>query len=333
MTVNSYEKLLQRILLGYRQGREQNILPFIEKSNELSVSFGKLSANEQVLISRFENARIRGLIAARKKDLLVSEKYMVHAGMLLNTNLLSQEGRLLYQSSLEQGIAFLDCRRGNFEQARQRTITSLLIDQELEDSYGYNHLIMHRVQQAHNLARIDAYDHQAKRAMGLILEILSYLDGKIDSLSLPSIWGYNRIRCQSPSAMARMFVQVSSEIALIMAGVDNQNAKELFTNNFEELISSSSQQCSCSHVYDWLFIKQAYSQGDFDVFLNRSADFISQRYIEMSLLLQSTLIDIINVCNQLGTLTANQLKWEIINDVVRNPTSVHPRFLPFFQFA
>lgn len=331
MAVNSCEELLLKNLIGYRQGQKHDVLTLLEKPIELSISFGKLSANEQVLIRTFENARSRGLIAARKKELLVSAKYMAHAWTLLDTDLLSQEGRLLYLSSMEQGVAFLDCRRGNFEQARQRIIASLFIDQELEDHYGYNHLIMHRVQQAHNLARIDSYDHQVQRAMGITIEILSYLDGKTDSLSLPSVWGYDRIRYQSHSAIAMMFLQVSSEIALIMAGISHQDAKELFTYSFEELTFSDNQQCCYSCVYDWLLTKKAYSQGDFNAFLSRSAILISQRYIGMDLLFQSTFIDIINVCNQLGTLTASRLKWEIITDVMRSPKSVHPKFLPFFK--
>jgi hypothetical protein len=331
MIADSCRDLLQQLLTKYRQGRDRPILLKSVSLDEDKIVSKALPDRDRLLISKFENARSRGVLAARRKQLDTARHLFTAARSLLDANLLSDAGQLLFQSFMEQGEAFLDCRDGNLEQARQRTFHSLVIDQELEDRYGHDYLILHRIQQVHNLARIEAYDHQSKRAIRLILEILGYLDGRLDRLSIQGEWGYNRIARQPPSDVVAMFIQVAGEIALIMAGMDCYAAGELFTDVAEELLMPNYQRSCHPHTYSWLLVKQAYSRGDLDLFLILATDFLAQRSAGMGLLLYSTLVDLIIVCDRLKSPAATDLKQEIINDVMNHSQEVHPRFLPFFQ--
>ncbi len=255
------------------------------------------------------------------------------ARLLLDTDLLSAEGRLHYECRLEQGEAFLDCRYGNFKQARRRTLNSLAIGQVLEDQYGRDKFILHRIQQVHNLARIEAYDCQPKKAIRLTLEILSYLDGKLDILSVPGEWGHERIARQPSSNVAGMFVQVAGEIALIMAGLDSQRAGELFIQDADELLTTNYQQSRYPHAYSWLLVKQAFSRNDIDDFLTRAADFIAKRYEGMELLWYGTVVDLITLCHELDTPEAAELKYTITRDIMSRPAEVPPKFLEVIKLS
>jgi hypothetical protein len=331
MVTDLYQDLLQQLLTKYRQGRDRPILIESVSLDEDKIVSKALPDQDRLLIGKFENARIRGVLAARRKQLDTARHLFAAARSLLDANLLSDAGQLLFESSVEQGESFLDCRDGNFEQARQRTFYSLALDQELEDCYGYDHLILHRIQQVQNLSRIEAYDHQPKRAMKLVLEVLGYLDGRLDQLSVQGKWGYDRIARQAQSGVVKMFIQVTGEIALIMAGMNCCTAGELFTDVAEELLMPNYQHSCHPHTYSWLLVKQAYSRGDLDRFLILAADFLAQRSAGMGLLLYSTLVDLIIVCDRLKSPAAIDLKQEIIGDVMNHSQEVHPRFLPFFQ--
>ena len=329
--VDSYRDLLQQLLTKYRQGRSRPILIKSVSLDKDKIVSKALPDRDRLLVDKFENARSRGVLAARRKELDAARHLFAAARSLLDANLLSDAGQLLFQSFMEQGEAFLDCREENFEQARRRTFRSLAIDRELEDRYGHDYLILHRIQQVQNIARIEAYDHQPKRAIRLTLEILGYLDGRLDTLSVQGEWGYDRIARQPPSEVVTMFIQVAGEIALIMTGMDCYTAGELFTSAAEELLVPSYQHSCHPRTYSWLLIKQAYSSGDLDRFLILAADFLAQRSAGMGLLLYSTLVDLIAVCDRLKSPAAIDLKREIISDVMSHSQEVHPRFLPFFQ--
>jgi hypothetical protein len=332
MKVDPYTQLLQQVLIKYRYGRDHSVHREVAYLNEIEIGYYSLSISDQLLINKFENVRVRGVLAARKGDLDTAKQLFVSAGVLLESELLSGEGQLFYRSSMEQGEAFLDCRRGDFHSARNRIFNSLSIDQKLEDYYGHNHLILRRIQHVHNLARVEAYDHQMVLALRLILETLSYLDGKQDSIEVPGLWGYERIACQKASDVGTMFMQLSGEIALFMAGLNCEDAGKLFASASVELISLHKKQICHPHAYRWLLIKKAYSYGNLNVFLNDAANFIANRKIGMELLLHAVFVDLINICDKLDTPIARELKWEIKKDCMISPEKIHSRFLPFFQF-
>jgi hypothetical protein len=332
MKVDPYTQLLQQVLMKYRHGRDHSVHHEAAYLNEVKVGYHSLSISDQLLINKFENVRIRGVLAARKGDLDTAKQLFVSAGILLKSNLLSEEGQLFYRSSMEQGEAFWDCRCGDFHSARNRIFSSLSIDQKLEDHYGHSHLILRRIQHVHNLARVEAYDHQVVLALRLVLETLSYLDGKQDSIEVPGLWGYERIAGQKASDVGVMFVQLSGEVALFMAGLNCEDAGKLFASASAGIVTSHKKQICHPHAYRWLLIKKAYSYGDLNVFLSGAANFMANRKIGMELLLHALFVDIINICDKLDTPIAKELKGEIKKDCIIIPDKIHSKLLPFFQF-
>ena len=140
--VDSYSELIRTTLEHYRRGCAKSIT--LDKSGDLfrqklqALIATRLPLIDQLLMRGFENARTRGLMAARRGDLVTAERAFAAARTPLQLGKLLPEGSLLYKSFLEQAEAYLDYRRGDFDQARNRTSEALAIDADLEEDYGYD---------------------------------------------------------------------------------------------------------------------------------------------------------------------------------------------------
>jgi hypothetical protein len=192
--VDSCENHLQTTLECYYLGRDKTTDFLAEVSADSADKYlsrlmvSRLSSTDQLLISKFSNARQRGLLAARRGDLIAAEKAFAVARLLLELNKLSDEAALLYQSFLEQAEAYLDFRRHEFKQARNRIYQALEINMILEEKYGYEIALLGRIQLVHNLVRIDVGCLELNRGIKLAFQILGYLEGRLDVLPIPGLW-------------------------------------------------------------------------------------------------------------------------------------------------
>jgi hypothetical protein len=130
-----------------------------------------------------------------------------------------------------------------------------------------------------------------------------------------------------------MFCQVADEIALIISGLDCADTGKLFTSAGDAFLTANDQPSCHPPAYRWLLLKQAYSRGDLNDFLGRSADFLTERHTDTQLLWYSTIIDLMMVCDRVNFVLFNQAKQEIMQDVMSSPQDLPSRFLPFFQVA
>ncbi|MEH1770950.1 MAG: hypothetical protein ACYTXE_29785 [Nostoc sp.] len=264
---------------------------------------------------KFDNALQRGLIAARRGGLNAAEQAFAAARLLLQLNKLSNEGGMLYQSFLEQAEAYLDYRRGEFEQARNRIYQALEINLILEDKYGYEMAFFGRIQLVHNLVRIDAGCMEFNRAIKLAFQILGYLEGTLDVLPISGNWDYERVKRQRPEFVAAMFAQVTGEIAIILAGKNCQFVSDLLTFGSNYMPISFNQNHHCHpQAYAWLLVKQAFINNQVGTFLERASNFIAEGRGYTPLLWYATLADLVALCNELALPESNLLKQEIVKD-------------------
>lgn len=318
---HSYSKLLQTTQEHYRRGCTKSIQVTPEISggsfNHKLQTFTEncLPLIDQLLIHRFGNARIRGFIAARRGDFMVAEQFFVAARALLQLDKLSPEGALLYKSFLEQAEAYLDYRRGDFDQARSRTFEALAIDMVLEEEYGYEVLFLHRIQLVHNLVRINARCMRLDSAIELACQILSYLEGALEVLPIPGLWGYERVARQLPELVAAMFAQVTSEVALILAGKNPQVVRNLFAVASTNLELQTNSNCCCHpRAYAWLLVKQAFTNKDIALFLERASQLLSEGRADTPLLWYTTVIDLIALCDELDFPDSELFRQEVGRD-------------------
>ncbi|MBH8563494.1 hypothetical protein I8748_15085 [Nostoc sp. CENA67] len=320
-SVDSCKNYLQASLKSYRLGNAKTIgsqLKLSGDSIDESLSMlmrTRLSSTDRLLISKFSNARQRGLLAARRGDFNAAESAFTAARLLLKLKQLSDEGSLLYQSFLEQAEAYLDYRRGEFEQARNRIYQALEIDMILEEKYGYEIVLFGRIQLVHNLVRIDAGCMELHRSTKLAFQILGYLDGILDTLPIPGLWGYERVKRQRAEFVAAMFAQVTGEIATILAGKDRQFVSDLLTvgSNYMPICPDETYHCH-PQAYAWLLVKQAFINHEVATFLERASEFLAKGSNDTPLLWYATLADLVALCDELALPESNLLKQEIVKD-------------------
>ncbi|MBD2342606.1 hypothetical protein [Anabaena subtropica] len=276
----------------------------------------RLTSTERLLIDKFGNARQRGLIACRRGDLIAAEKAFSAANVLLQLDKLSHEGMLLYKSFLEQAEAYLDYRLGDFTQARNRTYSALETNMILEEEYGYEIIFFGRIQLVHNLVRIDAGCMQWNRAIKLAFQILGYLEGVLDILPVPGLWGYERVKRQIPEFVAAMFVQVTDEIAIILASQDNQFDSDLLKIDLTHILVNSNEDYHCHpQAYTWLLLKMAFINNEVANFLEQASNFLAHGRGDTPLLWYATLADLVALCDEIVLPESDLLKQEIIKDV------------------
>lgn len=273
----------------------------------------RLPSTDRLLMHKFGNARERGLLAARRGDLMLAEQTFGAARLLLELNQLSTEGSLLYQSFLEQAESYLDYRRGDFEQARNRIYQALAIDVTLEEEHEYDILLLNRIQLVHNLVRIDGHCMYLERAIELACQILSYLQGKLEVLPIPGNWGYERVLRQPPEFVGAMFAQVTGEVALILAGKSRQVVRDLFAVTSTNLQVNANSHCH-PRSYAWLLVKQAFASNDVALFLARASQFLSEGRADRPLLWYATVIDLILLCEELDLPDSELFTQEVARD-------------------
>ena len=318
---NSYNSLIEDTLTNYRLGFAKAIQTVLE-SSEQSCSLrlqeyikSHLPLNDRLLIKKFNNARDRGFRSTRKEDFRTAQRAFAVARIPLQLAKLSTESSLLYESLLDQKEAYLDYCRGDFDQARKRTYEALANDLILEDQYGCDFLLIHRIQLVHNLARIDARCLDFNQAIKLTSQILSYLAQESETLPIPGLWDSERVKRQLPADVTAMFRQVTGEIALILAGKERQQASKLFSiiASCLNLQIDINRQCY-PLAYKWLLIKQAFVNQDIPKFLTLSSQFLAEGRGNNPLLWYTTVIDLVNICEEVNFTDLKLVKQEIAKD-------------------
>lgn len=319
-----YSGLIQTTLENYRQGCTKPIQVTPVNSEDLFSHQRQvfieahLPLSDHLLMRKFGNAREQALIAVRVGKLETAERLFKVARIPLKLENLSLEGSLLYKSLLEQAEAYLDCRRGNFDKACNRTTEALEINTVLEEEYGYEFLFLRRIELVYNLVRIDTRRMYFDRALKLACQILSYLDGTSEVLPIPGRWGCEyvaNLTRQSPERIAVMFVQVINEVAFVLASRNYQCIQNLFAVVSANLQLQGNDIYHCHpQAYTWLLVKQAFANNDVAMFLERASQFLAKGRTDTPLLWYATVIDLITLCKELDFPDTELFRQEVVKE-------------------
>ncbi|MEH2239141.1 hypothetical protein [Nostoc sp.] len=315
-------QLRQQIIASYRQGRAKPIqIPqgsadlFSEKLQALMAR--RLLLPDQLLLRRYTNACNQGLMAARHRQLITAEQLFTEARIPLQMDTLSHEAKLLHQSFMEQSEAYLDYCHDDFDKVYSRIEKALALDVILEAEYGYDILLMHRIQLLHNLVRTEARRLNFEGAIALASEILGYLNGQLETLPTPHPWGFERMGLQPSKLVTAMFAQITSEVALILTAKNHKHTRQLLKVATNHLQLQANPNNSCHPQCDsWFSVKQAFVDQDIITFLERASDFLAEGLADTPLLWYTTIIDLLALSNTLGWLdlsqeiTTNALHWK-----------------------
>ena len=320
---DAYSEAIRTTLEHYRQGCAKPIQITPDSSDYLlshklqTLMKSRLSLTDQLLMRRSANARFQGMIAARRGQLVPAERLFAKARAPLESDTLSPEGSLLQKSFQEPAEAYLDYRSGDFDRARTRLSKALAIDVILEEEYGYEILFIHRIHLVHNLVRIEAGCMCFERAIELACQLLGYLEGASEVLSIPGAWGSERVARLSPELIATMFVQVSDEVALILAGKKLQVARDLFAVAVCHMQLQANGNCHpYARTHAWFLVKQAFVNHDVATFLERASHFLAEGRADTPLLWYATVSDLVALCNEFNLPDSELVRREVAREAV-----------------
>ncbi|HXO40093.1 MAG TPA: hypothetical protein VN999_01495, partial [Thermoanaerobaculia bacterium] len=160
-TETALDSLLIEAFNAYREGlrRRPRVRPSMPPRDFDALMFlgtiGQVKPQDRLWLRRLRIACGRGLGAAREGRLDESLLSYLQAAESLDRLLRgSRAGWLVGVSTYQAGVAYLDLRRGCAERARERLELAMDADLELERT-GLPVAQMHRIQQGHNLVRMD----------------------------------------------------------------------------------------------------------------------------------------------------------------------------------
>ncbi|GAP94817.1 hypothetical protein [Leptolyngbya sp. NIES-2104] len=313
--------LLETALKSYRLGRTKPI-QFVLKQYGDFFTHGlylrmmcRLSQEDYAIIQQAASVRETAVMAIRCGEFVRAEQLFAEIRTSIEANLLSPEGSLLHQSFLEQAEAYLDYRKGDFDQVYTRTLAALAIDVVLEKEYGYEMMHIHRIQLLHNLVRTEARRMRYDRAIELAAQLLAYLEGTLKGLPFPGVWGFESVISQPEELVAATFAQIASEIAVILAGKPHQFARELLAV-VRHYIPAQLQKHHHGHprAYDWFLLKESFLENDIATFLERSSHFLAEGRTDTPLLWYATVADVVALCNDFDQPYAFRVRQEVATD-------------------
>ncbi|GAX44996.1 hypothetical protein NIES4075_60150 [Tolypothrix sp. NIES-4075] len=320
--LDSYRELLATTLKNYRLGCVKPIQIKLDSGDLFNEKLQSLVENrlplkDQLLMRRAKNARNQALIATRRGQFAIASRLFAEARAPLEFDSLSVEGALLSKSFLEQAEAYLDYRCGDFDRVSTRTFEALAIDMILEEEYGYEILHLHRIQLLHNLVRTDIRCMCFDKAIELACQLLRYLEGTLEVLPISGSWGFERVARLPSELVAAMFVQITSEVALMLAGINRQVARDLFAFAADKLqLQALSNSYPKEQANVWFVVKQAFVDHDYTMFLERAANFLVLGRADTPLLWYATVVDLFTLCDSLALPDSKLIQREIAEDAI-----------------
>lgn len=217
ITCSSLDVLLKEAFHSYRRGL-LGLSTFSFPLRNLSTILFLNCLEQMVLKDRAELHRIssacqEGLAAARQDQLEAAACHFQRARVHLDA--MDQSGRLAWLlgiSTYHAGIAYLDFKNGFLEQSRRHLDWAMDANLEMELS-GLLFMQVRRIQQGHNLARMDFLMSRRSIAIELAGDLVAYMEGQIDRLGYHCDWRPGSLQKVPKDTMRFLMREVVGETA------------------------------------------------------------------------------------------------------------------------
>jgi hypothetical protein len=298
---------LHRAADAYQHGKRHHA----SASTSTAVGFDQLlgaailkyaSPGEQILMKAALVARTKGLAAARKGEMEVAEANLRASRDIMEVPWLSAESHALLASFQEAAEAFIDFRCGRHDLARERVYRAMSADGTLLSREGYHILELHRVQLGHNLARVDANAGEPEQAAQILAGLLTYLEGEREAwpFSNYTYTGKATVEDLPEEQVADLFIQLASELALLLDGRGREEGLALFAPVVAHAELRATRHCRRHpSAHAWLSLKLACLERNVVGFLQGVQEVLADGPREGSLLWYATATDLYRECARL----------------------------------
>ncbi|HVN80456.1 MAG TPA: hypothetical protein VMW38_15785 [Terriglobia bacterium] len=302
---------------GYNRGSKRTSQPTRSldaavENRIMTVLESRLPQAALSLVGQCRRAQERGLEAARQQQTLEACRCFGLARVLCDSPALSLEGRLLCQGFQEAAEAYLDYRLGDFEGARSRLHRALTSDSILEEEFGHKLLHVYRLQFTNHLIRLEVQLKGLAEAMDLADRMLSYLEGRSESLPLPGCWSSRYVALLPRELIAAMIVRTSSEVARALAGLETEAARGALEILWHHIDLESAAERWEPQARTWFQAKRAFISGDSNMFLRSCASLLAEGPSIAPILWHMTALDLAAFCEPIALPEAQSLRRKIL---------------------
>jgi len=236
----------------------------------------RCSPEEISYYGRFRSQRRDGLQAARQGNYSEAQAKFALARRCLR-EIDTVDVRLVGASSYLAAVAYLRHRQLKPAQARRLVEHALTIDVRLEKEFALDLIYAHRIQLAHNLARVDARFGTAQEAIKLTVVILEQLEGRNNARPTSHPWEPADHKKVDSTQRRLLFNLVVSDIALLQLEAGPHVTREASNIYHQHLAHCSrEQQKLFTDGHRWLTLKASLNNNTIPGSLNRASEYLER---------------------------------------------------------
>jgi hypothetical protein len=325
------DQLLVEAFNTYREGLRRQPdppLPFRRRTFDALKflgTIGWLPVDQRLRLHKLHLVHARGLFATR--DGRLNEAVWHFARAREHLELLrggERLGWLLGASTYEAGAAYLDFRQGDAATARERLDRAMDSDLELERA-GLPVMVMHRVQQGHNLARMEVRLGRREASLRLAGALLAYMERRVVTLPYHREWGRRSLQAVPRSLIRAMIHQVIAETAAFIVTGDAPAAEWCRLIDASWLCPQPESAVS-PQVQFALRAQRARIAGDAEGYLRTLRELFRLSIRNSHVLWYAILIELVDFCREVDTRLSRQ-----VGDVIGRDSSKWVSLPPYLR--
>jgi hypothetical protein len=312
---------------SYRRGLTQPRAPSLPYPNLSRLLFletlDRLILKERADLHRLASATNEGLAAARQDQLEIASHHFARAQVHLEA---MSKGRrlpwLLGVSTLQPGIAYLNLKMGLPEESRRYLNGAMEADLELE-RYGLSLMQVRRIQQGHNLVRIDFLMRRRSTAIELAGDLVAYTEGRIDKLPYHRNWRPKDLR-NIPSETLRFLIReiIGDAAGRVVTGGSLEEEWRILI--FATRLNQNSANTICPQAHHALLAQARLLSGEPENYLLNINHFFEVGIRHCHSLWYAAMVEFCRFCSELDTELSRK-----IHEVVKRDSLKIKRF-PLF---
>jgi hypothetical protein len=260
----------------------------------------RLAADEWAFIKECSRDQNRALRIAQDGDLADAQSRVRAVWKQARSRTLSVEAGLVLTVFLKPVDAYLAYKIEDYDRARELVRQASAVDHRLVAEFGHPLLSAPRLQLAHNRLRVDARSGRHADAVALGSLLLDYLELRAEPRTAEFLSSRAALD-EAPGALVEYyFDKVGGELALLIAGRDCPDARELFGPLDHHVGGPCLPRAIGARTHEWLRIKHLVLVGDVDRFLAAATTLLQVGRRGQPLLWHATVVETIQIWHTLG---------------------------------
>jgi hypothetical protein len=269
----------------------------------------RASLPEVTVLLRSSELREKGLASVRAGDTITGAELLRRARHILSEAALSREALLSADSFQRPAEAYLQYKRGEYDQAKQSLLRSIALCQTLRDDYEHD-VEVRRIHLTRNLVRVKTSAGNRAEALKMAALLLWYLEGDEEQWPLRE---FHMTSTPDPLLEEERWVlidQVLGEIALLVTR-HRATSRQLISGSTNGLFTNGGKPSAFPRVHAWLAARRAWVEGDLRGFLTQGIIFFAEGRNCLRQAWRELSLDLMDFCKEIAPEQLGKTYWAV----------------------